>query len=223
MAAGRVRIRAATTGPFTDWLMRERNALEEGVTGGVRAATEGLKLDLRRAIAASGLGPRLGKAVGAQAYPKRGASLGAAGSVFARGKSAERVLTAFSEGATIRARAGGRFLAIPTEHVPRAGRGGRRPMTPFEVESHFNTDLEPVPLRGGRGALLLVIPVVKGSGQRFRRVRARRVGVGRTSGFVPMFVLVPHVHLRKRFDAARLARKWAARVPELIERALPSE
>ena len=225
MARPPIRVQAATPRPFTAWLEGPRLALEEGITGGVHAATGGLKLDLRRAIGAAGLGRRLGNAVGSAVYPRRGASIGAAGTIFPRGKSAERVLTAFSEGATIRARAGGRFLAIPTPNVPETGAafgGGRRPMTPAEVERAFGARLVGIATRrGGRAAAVLGLPADQAQGVRGRRRGRRTLGVRRRRDFVPFFILVREVRLAKRFNARRLAALWAARVPGLIERALP--
>ena len=57
----------------------------------------------------------------------------------------------------------------------------------------------------------------------FRRAtdRARRSGQGLTS--VVMFLLVPQVKLRKRLDVARVAERWSAQLPALIERQLRSD
>jgi hypothetical protein len=57
----------------------------------------------------------------------------------------------------------------------------------------------------------------------FRRAtdRARRSGQGLTT--VVMFLLVPHVKLRKRLDVARAAERWSGRLPALIEQQLRSE
>jgi hypothetical protein len=38
-----------------------------------------------------------------------------------------------------------------------------------------------------------------------------------------MFVLVPRVKLRKRLDVARVAERWSAQLPALIEQQLRSE
>jgi hypothetical protein len=40
---------------------------------------------------------------------------------------------------------------------------------------------------------------------------------------VVMFLLVPQVKLRKRLDVARVAERWSAQLPALIERQLRSE
>jgi hypothetical protein len=38
-----------------------------------------------------------------------------------------------------------------------------------------------------------------------------------------MFLLVPQVKLRKRFDVTRAAERWSVQLPGLIERQLRSE
>jgi hypothetical protein len=38
---------------------------------------------------------------------------------------------------------------------------------------------------------------------------------------VPIFLLVPQVTLKKRLDVDGAARKWAARLPELVLRTWP--
>lgn len=218
---------------FKAWLGERRSVAERAVQAGVAGAALGLKLDLRRAIASAGLGTRLGNAVRDRVYPVRKASLGAAGLVYPSSRSAELVLATFAHGATIRPKEG-RMLAIPTPNVPmttgRDSRGvSRRPMTPVEVEAEFNADLVTLPSRSGRGAAILAIPAVAAnSGKGFRRASKRRLKGNRRIGrreaqLVPMFVLVPVVRLRKRFDAESIARKWAGQIPGLIERALPGE
>ena len=54
-----MRISAALEGDLKRFLADELKAAEAAVTAGVRAATEGLKQDLRRQIVGAGLGQRL--------------------------------------------------------------------------------------------------------------------------------------------------------------------
>ncbi|MEO5338839.1 MAG: DUF6441 family protein [Magnetospirillum sp. WYHS-4] len=54
-----MRLEAALEGDLKRFLADELKAAEAAVTAGVRAATEGLKQDLRRQIVGAGLGQRL--------------------------------------------------------------------------------------------------------------------------------------------------------------------
>ncbi len=220
-----IRIRGATSEPFGSWVGARRKIAEVAVRAGVAAATEGFKLDLRREIAGA-LTARAGNMVGSKVYPA-GPSLGAAGIVFARGSQADTILTAHAEGATIRGKSG--LLAIPTENVPQARRpgirGGSKPATPVEVEAMFNRDLRFVPVKGGKAKGVLVMDEVtrRKRGRGFRQATKRRRAQGRKTESVVMFVLVESVTLRRRFNPEAAAARWAARVPELIERALPED
>lgn len=188
-------------GPFSDFTRGARDTQARAVTIAVRAATNGMKVGVRGGIIRAGLGTRLANAVGSKVYPANGASLSAAGLVFPRGPLAERILGAFAEGVSIAAK-GKRFLAIPTRHAGRAGRG-RRP-SPEEIRSQ-GVKLRLVPARTPGHFLLM--------GDLPSRTRKDRS--------VVFFVLVPLVRLRKRLDGAALARRWSDAVPDLIERAMP--
>lgn len=232
-------VKTSTSEPWSSYVGHRRGVMEQAVQSGVEAGALGLKIDIRRAISSAGLGRRLGNAVGSQTYPKRtrsaarAASFGAAGLVYARGRSADLVLVTFSQGATIRPH-DGRMLAIPTPNVPvitgRDARGvKRRPMSPVEVEAHFNADLVTLPSKSGRGAAVLAIPAVAAnSGGGYRRATKRRLKGNRRVGrrekqLIPMFVLVPVVRLAKRFDVNALAVKWTNQIPQLINRATPRD
>lgn len=220
-----IRITGRQSQPFTAMIGADLRREAAATTAGVTAATDGMKLEFRQAIHQAGLGSRFGNAIGSEVYPNRKPSLGAAGIVFPRGQGAENILRAFSEGQTIRPRNGGRLLAIPTPNVPRisrGGRGGSRPMTPKEVENHFNTDLELIPTKKKGAPFLMVIKAVKAKGAgKYRRSTARRLKAGRTAEWVPMFVLVPYVRFAKRLDLDAIALRWGNRVPDLIVAASP--
>jgi Family of unknown function (DUF6441) len=121
----------------------------------------------------------------------------------------------------------GRFLAIPTENAPRKGTDGKR-ISPSTFPEHRFGPLRFVPRQSGPS--LLVVDGLRASFSRktgelrgFRRATdgARRSGQGLTT--VVMFVLMPQVKLRKRLDVARVAERWSAQLPALIERRLRSE
>jgi hypothetical protein len=210
-------------GDLAKILAGEVQAAEAAVTAAVRKVGEGLKRDLRAQIAGVGLGRRLANAVRLQVYPQQGQSLSAAAWVFARpGKGgrggAADIVAAFDEGTLIR-RAGGRYLAIPTENVPMKGRGRR--MTPDDLQNApkfggFGRDLELVPTNR-RGVLLLVLPVVRAKdGKRFQPATKRRLRAGRREEWVVMFILVRQVQMPRLLDWRGPAEAWAGRLPDQV-------
>jgi Family of unknown function (DUF6441) len=139
---------------------------------------------------------------------------------------APQIIRAFDEGAVIWS-ARGRFLAIPTENVPRKGTDGRR-ISPSTFPEHRFGPLRFVPRQSGPS--LLVVDGLRASYSRqtgqlrgFRRAteRARRSGQGLTA--VVMFPLMPQVKLRKRLDVAWVAERWSVQLPALIEQQLRAE
>jgi hypothetical protein len=195
------------------------------VTAGVHAAGEGLQLELRQDVERAGLGSRIPNAIRLNKYPSSGASFGAAAQIWTK-TGAARILASFAEGATIRG-SDGKFLAIPTESVPRAtggGRGGRKRMTPVEVEAHFNQDLRMIPSRK-RGIYLLVLDdVVEGKSRgrnRLRTASRRRLADGRKKITKVMFVLIKEARIGKRLSPEALVERWVGRIPDLIARAAP--
>lgn len=216
---------------FAEAVKRAEQAAAIAVKGGVAAAIAGAKTDMRRALEASGLGPRLGGAIGSRVYPE-GPSLRAAGVIFARGgEKWDAVLRAYAEGASIVRKDGAGWLAIPTDNVPVLGRGV--PKTPKAVEFYYGRPLRYVPPHvagarsGKRVALLVLDRVVAARSARsasrrgkFRAATTRRLADGRTVQSVVMFVLVPHAAVRARFDPNAIMRDWADRAGELAAAAM---
>ena len=79
-----MRLLAAIQGNLNDLLKAELAAAERAVTAGVRAATDGLKTELRRQIIGAGLGNRLANTWRGEVYPKGQPSIGAAGFVWSK-------------------------------------------------------------------------------------------------------------------------------------------
>src|ERR1700694_881128 len=176
-------------------------------TAAMRTATQATKDELREQVSGAGLGTRLAKTWQANVYPNSSSSLNPAGYIYSK---APDIVDAFVRGATIVPVNGGRYLAIPTNNVPRRpGRGTRR-MTPVEVEATFNQDL--FFLRGKQGRLLAFIKGVDAkSGRGARRATSGRVKQGRTVRPILMFTMVPAVHAPKLLDLAGPAERWADR------------
>jgi hypothetical protein len=202
-------------------MQAELRDIERAVVSGTRDAGRGLKIELRRQVASAGLGQWLASSWRDKHYPNR--KLDAASLVYTK---APQIIRTFDEGAVIRSRRG-RFLAIPAENAPKKGTDGRR-ISPSTFPEHRFGPLRFVPRTSGPS--LLVADGLRGSYSRqtgelrgFRRAtdRARHSGQGVTT--VVMFLLVPQVKLRKRFDVASAAERWSGQLQALIEQQLQAE
>jgi hypothetical protein len=201
-------------------LRRDAETLIAAAAEGVADATTALEQSLRGQVTAAGLGSRLANTWRSRVFPP--SETGAAGEVWT---VAPLIIQGFDEGATIIARNGSRWLAIPTANVPPRAWGSKAPgghprrlMTPVEVEAAFNRDLRTVLPTGGRvGYLVMDQLVAARSGRGFRPATPRRLAQGRSAQPVLMFVLVPQVTLAKRLGIARAVAAVEAEFPGLIE------
>ena len=147
--------------------------------------------ELRDQIVTAGLGARLANTWRGEVYPKSRDSMNPAGYIHS---AAPAIIESYVRGAEIVPVNGSRYLAIPTDAVPRkSGRGGQKRMSVFDVEQHFNQDLI---IRPGRAGHLLGF-IDPGRGSR----RARSVKIGRTTRkLVLMFTFVRSVRKPKLLD-----------------------
>lgn len=190
----------------------EIRAGEKAVTMAIREAGKELKSNWRVQITRAQLGPRLAKTIRTKTYPTTGESLEAAALVWT---NAPQIIGAHDSGPLIRSK-DGFWLAIPT---PAAGKGARgKAFTPGEWERRRGVRLRFVYRRIGPSLL-----VADG------RLNSRGLGVasrsktGRGRSTVPIFLLVPQVHLQKRLDLARDAIRAQSEVPKLIVKSWLSE
>lgn len=189
-------------------------------------AQEDLKEDLRDQVRGAGMGDRLARTWQGKVYPIRGNSLSPAAYVYSK---APGIIDAYARGTTIYPRAGRRFLAIPTDAVPRRRSG--RAMTPQEVESRYGRRLRFVPSHSAQGSAikgravgyLLMDELVHGqrTGNGYRRASAReRAGRSRQKTrpvqSVVMFTLVGSVKKPKRLDLQGALNRAAATLPQLL-------
>jgi hypothetical protein len=215
-----MRISLTLGGNAAAGLRREAESLIQAAGGAVGEATASLEQRLRGQVTAAGLGSRLAQTWRSRVYPPT--ETRAAGEVWT---VAPLIIQGFDEGATIIARSGSRWLAIPTANVPPRAWGSKAPgghprrlMTPVEVEAAFNRDLRTVLPPGRRvGYLLMDQLVTARSGHGFRPATPRRLAQGRSAVPVLMFVLVPQVTLAKRLDLAGAVAAIEAEFPGLIE------
>lgn len=176
---------------------------------------EGLKQDLR-AMTGAALGDRLAKTWRLKLYGQNGSESPAA---FVWTK-APRIIAGNMRGGTIVAVHGARYLAIPTDRVPRRmGRGGKARMSPEEVEAHFNQDLI---LKKGRkpGTLLGFIEAISARSRRrpgLRNVTKGRLRQGRKVQLVLMFTFVRSVRQRKTIDPDAAFARWGARTRQMLQ------
>ena len=215
-----MRLLAAIQGDLDALLTAELRNAERAVTAGVRAATDGLKTELRRQITGAGLGTRLANTWRGEVYPKGAQSIGAAGFVWSK---APKLVRMYDEGAVIRSKQG-LFLAIPTPAVGRYG-DRRQKITPGAWERIHGQRLRLVYRRSGPSLLVADNARLTKRGRAAANI-GRRQGAaftrfaGRTT--VPVFVLVPQVTVRRQLDVDAAAQKWIAALPSLVLRAWPA-
>ncbi len=208
-------LKAAILGDLKAVMAKEVKDAETAVSRGVKQATDGLKEDLRQQVTGAGLGNRLAKSWRGEIYPKGGMSVNAAGFVY---NKAPEIIGAFATGVTIKNKRG-RFLAIPTKYVIR--REGRR-VTPVDFEE-AGIPLRYVPPQGKRKIGLLVVDNFRITKKgKARAASARGIKTGRVATVV-MFLLIPQVTLKKRFDIDSVAKKWIDQLPELVVAAWPDK
>jgi hypothetical protein len=198
---------------------RDLDALARAQHAGIKAAAEGAQREMRDLVARAGLGRKLPQAVRMAMHPKRPPATRPAAEIFPGSKKAARILEAFMNGAVIAGR-GGQHLAIPTENVPRIGRGGGTPMTPAQVAAHFGA-LKSIPTGNPRAPFILAVATIDAkSGGAVRPATRRRRAQGRQERLTAMFVLVREVRLARRIDPDAIAAKWGERIPDFVSRAL---
>lgn len=181
-------------------------------------AGQGAATDWKRQVESGFKKPqRLINTIKVNVYPKGQDSLDPTAWVYSKARD---IMAAYASGTVIRAKTG-RFLAIPTDDVPRTRNGG--PLTPVQVEAQFGKPLiyiapharglsSPTTLRGhGAGYLAIKDLVSKKASGRYRNATANELARGRAArpiSLVIMFILVTQTQARKRFDLPSIANKW---------------
>lgn len=209
---GGFQLKVDVVGDLRETMRAAAQAGAEAVTRAVHGATDGLKKDWRRQIAAANLGSTsrargLGNTIRSAVYPAGRMSLNAGGLVWTK---APHIIGAFERGVTIRADSRD-YLAIPT---PEAGRfeAGNRRITPAGWERRTRMQLRRILLPDGR-ALLVVDDVKLNRSGLAVRDRTKKKKLART---MVMFILVPQVRLRKRLDLLAAGDRALAGIPQAI-------
>jgi hypothetical protein len=191
-----MRLMAALSGELDQMLADEVRIAEQAVTQSIREATDGLKTELRSQITGAGLGQRL-----ANTWRL----------VYSR---APEVVGAHDQGATIRSK-DWFWLAIP---LPPAGKGPRgKRMTPGLWEKLRGQRLRFV-YRRGKPSLLVAENQRARQGQRggFSAASQKAQATGRGLVTVPMFLLLPQVTLKKKFDIDSASLRWVSTLASRI-------
>lgn len=218
-----MRLEATFQGKLQDYMKKQYAVAERAVTQGIREATDGLKLSMRRQVTSAGLGPRMANTWRGDVYPKRENSIRAAGLVYTR---SGKVMAGFEDAATIRSKDGW-WLAIPTPNAPKRGVGGKR-ISPSNFPEHRYGKLRFV-YRSGKPSLLVVDNArpsynrKTGQLRGFRKASKRAVGTGNGLSTVVMFWLVPQVKLPRLITFEIEARRWFDRLPVLILKHWPDD
>ena len=206
-----MRITAAITGDLRKMMAIELKVIGDAARKSVTETTNALKDDLRSDVRSSGMGGRLANTWRAKVFPNAG-PMDTAGFVYSK---APLIIDAHDRGVTIRAK-GGKYLAIPTDAAPRKGTDGKR-VTPKTLPASYG-ELRFVP-RPGKNPILVADNVrVSGAGKvrggtQVSRAKGRvRVRQSRSGVSAVMFVLVPQVKLKKKFDIKSSADKWTNRM-----------
>lgn len=197
----------ALRGEFEKALREVRQPIAEAATAAVREAAEGAKKEGRLDIAGAGFGKKWQNALRADVYPSRGVSMSPAALMRHKIPYAH----VFEDGATI---TGKPLLFLPLPTVPLGGTG--KPLTPKQ----FTARIGPLtPVRGKSGRVLLVgkgsrATILRATDKvtRLRRGAVKR-GILRQS--VPLFVGVPRVTIRKKFNLRAIFARAGDKLGEL--------
>lgn len=220
-------------------MLGEIIAAERAVSRGTTQAGRGLLRDWRGQVRGA-LGYRIAGALRARSYPERVDSINAASLVYAPSKrsrlapykhggegnaSAAEVIAAHDKGAVIRSQ-DGFFLAIPLGSAARmrgattTGRSDRSRITPGGWERKTGRKLRFVYRKGENSLLVDDGGLAPGNQMKWRGGRGggsyKSPRAIKRKKWIPIFVLVPQVRLRKKFDLAKDAVVWGDRLPSLI-------
>ena len=218
-----MRLKMALQGNLKEYMTTEFKIAEKAVTLGIREATQGLKMSMRRQVTSKGMGPRMANTWRGENYPKGQYSIRAAGLVYTK---ARKIMEGFEKASVIRSK-NGLWLAIPTPHAPKRGSDGER-INPSNFPEHRYGKLRFV--YRSKGPSLLVADNAKASYDRktgairgFRKAKDKAVRSGQGLTTVVMFWLVPQVKLPKLITFDTEAKRWFNKLPQLVLKNWPDE
>lgn len=197
----------ALSGEFHTFVDEIQKPIAKAATAAIKNASAEVKKESRAAFAGAGFSGKSQKAMKSVITPKTGDSINPSVDFFLR----PAYLNVFEQGAVI---TGKPLLWIPLETVP-FGEGGKR-LTPGQYIERIG------PLYSAKNARQ---PMLVGKGTRAGilratskvvRLRKRAVASGTIKGSVnvPLFIGVPAVNLKKRFDLAGIVERVSHRIGE---------
>jgi hypothetical protein len=208
-------IKSQVIGSFRSAMDKRLDHDAAAITDAVKSSTALVKNNWRAQIRGAGLSSRLGNTVRSKTYPATGSSLHPAGEVFASKGTPQFILAELEQGAVINV-ARGRFLAIPTQNVPRGPRGTR--LTPHTLEAITGYHLRYA--QNKRGTKMLVADTVASKSKRGGIRPASRTRRGRTVTTLVFYILVPQVTIKKRLnlisEANRIGGELAQQIAERL-------
>lgn len=206
-------IKVLTVGSFKDSMTAGEKDLARAVTGAMRQAALLLKNNWRAQIVGAGLSSRLSNTVRSNVYPKFENSLGPAAVVKVVGKSPTKLLAELEDGAVITT-ARGRYLAVPTENVPKGPRGVKLSPTALQALTGYHLRFA----QNAKGTKMLVADTVQSGGKRggIRPATSGRKKQGRAVNVLAFYILVPQVTMRKRLNLMAEAERIQGQLGGLI-------
>jgi len=187
---------------------------EKAVAEAMDDVQAGLKDELRQQVMGAGLGARLAKTWRGKRFPETRPSINSAAYVWSR---APYIVDAFERGVPIVAR-NRRYLAIPTRDAGvRHTTVKNRRLTPAIWETETGVKLRFI-ARAGYALLVTDASYARQPARWRRRKSFKAISAPLTGGrkFLVIFLLVPLVNPRKRFDVEGAGNRWADRVSGLI-------
>jgi hypothetical protein len=208
-------VKSQVLGGFKSLMETRLQSDAKAVSDAVWSQTAILKNNWRAQIRGAGLSARLANTVRSETFPKVGYSLHAAGVVSVARGTPQKVLSELQSGAVITT-ARGRFLAVPTENVPKGPRGMKLGPHQLEVLTGYRLRFA----QNRRGTKMLIADTVQSVSRRggIRPATRGRVSRGRKVTPLVFYILVPQVTIKKRLrlyeEAERIGADLAAMIAE---------
>lgn len=195
---------AVVSGDLEKQFLELQKDIAKAATAAVKEADGLVKKESQAALSSAGFSGRSSRAMRSVITPKTGDSINVSADFFLR----PAYLNIFETGGTI---TGKPLLWLPLPTVP-LGAGGKR-LTPKQYTERIG------PLHSARGAKT---PLLVGKGSRQQILRAtskavrfrKRAGLSQGTVNVPLFVGVPSVNIRKKFDLAAIVARTRAKLGE---------
>lgn len=208
---------ADVIGSISKDVLAEKQNLISAVQSATRAATEGLKRELRAQITTAGMGRNLANSWQSEFYPNKGIDPG--GYIYSK---APHIIESFDEGVIVRARRK-RMLAIPTENAPKRING--RKATPWR----YNDYIRKLTYVKRPGKLPLLVDEYEAQTYKRKTKSGKKNGdfkrfninpdpakaEGRTT--VVIFILIPIAKMPRVLDVEGASDKWANEHVKLID------